>query len=343
MPDTLSFRFKLKRGANFVLDVDERVPLQGITAITGPSGSGKTTLLRGLAGLDEDVVGARYVRFAGQIWDDERITVPPEERRVGMVFQEPALFPHLSVAGNIGYGARRRQVKMTDAIIEALELGPMLSRDVSGLSGGEARRVALARALASDPALLLLDEPMSGLDTTRKAAFLPYIARAVAAALVPTVYVTHAADEVTTLADRVLALSDGASLGWQSPPMRLSGRVVGSASGGMVVSIDGGADGGVGANLVLPVRAFPGERIGLGMSADTLQVSAQHPGEGSALTVLPASVLKNDGSPDVPKKLQVLGQTIALPPHVPVPSGRENVWLSVLRFFPRPQPGDSGH
>ncbi len=340
MPDTLSFRFRLKRGANFSLDVEERVPLNGITAIVGPSGSGKTTILRGLAGLDEDVTGSRYVRFAGNIWDDDRVALPPEERRVGMVFQDPALFPHLNVGGNIGYGARRRQVKSTEAIIEALNLGPMMSREVVGLSGGEARRVALARALASDPELLLLDEPMSGLDASRKADFLPYIARAVAAAQVPTIYVTHASDEVISLADRVLELRDGKSLGWQTPPMRLMGKVVGVADGGMVVSIDGGA---AGANLVLPVRAFVGERIGLGLSPDAIQISAQHPGAGTALTVLPARISQQNhmpaGSGGV---LRVLGQDLTVPANVRLPAGQSNLWLSVLRVFPRPQLSDSG-
>ena len=343
LPDTLSFRFQLKRGAGFRLDVEERLPLKGITAITGPSGSGKTTILRGLAGLDEDVRGSRYVRFAGNIWDDERIALPPEERRIGMVFQEPALFPHLSVAGNIGYGARRRQIKSTDAIIDALNLGPMMSREVTGLSGGEARRVALARALASDPALLLLDEPMSGLDALRKTDFLPYIARAVAAAQVPTIYVTHAADEVISLADRVLDLKDGKSVGWQTPPMRLTGRVAGAGEGGVIVSIDGGADGSVGASLVVHVRALIGERIGLGLSPDAIQISAQHPGEGSALTVLPAHVAKSDETHlGIGTVLKVLGQELKLPPSVKVPLGHSNVWLSILRVYPRPQLADSG-
>ena len=114
MPDTLAFRLRLKRGTAFTLDVEERIPLNGITALSGPSGSGKTTLLRALAGLDGDADAAvREIRFGASVWDDGGFSVPPEERRIGMVFQEPALFPHLNVARNIGYGACPRYMSAT--------------------------------------------------------------------------------------------------------------------------------------------------------------------------------------------------------------------------------------
>ncbi|MEM9970130.1 MAG: ATP-binding cassette domain-containing protein [Pseudomonadota bacterium] len=334
MSDTLSFRFLLKRGSAFTLDVDEQVPLSGITAISGPSGSGKTTLVRALAGLDTEVTGVRQVRFAGTPWDDERTSVPPEERRVGMVFQEPALFPHLSVAVNVNYGAKRRGVTSTDAIIDALDLGRLMHRGVSGLSGGEARRVALARALASDPAIILLDEPMSGLDGSRKGDFLPYIARAVGAARVPAIYVSHSAEEVATLADRVLTLREGKSTGWDVPPMRLTGRVVGSEAGGMQVRINGSDD----ATISVPMRAFMGERIGLGLLPGNLMISTHHPGEGSAMGIFPARLVVDAQGR---RSLSVFDQAIALPSGAAAPPAGEKLWLSILKVYPRPEPGDS--
>ena len=341
MPDTLSLRLRLKRGASFTLDVEERIPLTGITAVTGPSGSGKTTLLRALAGLDAETSGTRAVRFAGAVWDDEAHSIPPEDRRVGMVFQEPALFPHLSVARNIGYGARRRRVVATDAIIEALDLAPMMAREVTSLSGGEARRVALARALASDPAIMLLDETMSGLDAQRKADFLPYLARAVTAARVPTIYVTHAADEIATLADRVLALRDGRSAGWLTPPMRLLAKVVGTAAGGgMTLRVEGASEADIDGTLTVPVRAPAGERVGLGLLPDALHVSVDYPGEGSAMVVLPATLETSEDRADR-AVLKVLGQALVPPTQMRLPRGHQRLWLSILRVFPRPELGDS--
>ena len=200
MPDQLHFRLKLRRGPTFVLDAEETVPLEGVTAISGPSGSGKTTLLRALAGLDRRAGGERIVTFAGQDWDRPTHNLPSEDRRIGFVFQDPSLFPHLSVSGNLNYGARRRSVSSIGAIVDALELSPLMDRSVHGLSGGELRRVSLGRALAADPAILFLDEPMAGLDAARKAEFLPYVARAVSQARVPALYVSHATDEVVALA-----------------------------------------------------------------------------------------------------------------------------------------------
>ena len=163
----------------FRLQVQEEVPLGGITAVNGPSGSGKTTFLRVLAGLEPGTVGT--VRFAGQSWQDDATHLPPSLRRVGVVFQDARLFPHLDVAGNLSYGARRRGVKEDHVarIAEALRITPLLNRGTGGLSGGEARRVAVARALASDPQLLLLDEPLSGLDAELRATTLRVIADAV--------------------------------------------------------------------------------------------------------------------------------------------------------------------
>ncbi|NNE88399.1 MAG: ATP-binding cassette domain-containing protein [Silicimonas sp.] len=333
MADTLDFSVLLTRDALFSLDVAESIPLEGITAIVGPSGGGKTTLLRTLAGL-ERAEKAR-IAFRGEPWEEVGVFVQPEARRVGYVFQNNTLFPHLDVAGNIRYGARRREVRSYDAIVDALDLGALMSRSVLGLSGGEIRRVALARCLASNPGVLFLDEPLAGLDAARKSELLPYIGRAVAEAQVPSIYVTHSPDEVTALADRVLGLSGGRLTGWRTPPARLIATVTAVSDGVMRVSIDG-ASAGQAAELALPLIADVGERVELGLPIDSLLLSAQDPGRSDALVTLPATVVESKGG----ISLDVFGQTLTLPKAGPYAIGAR-LWLSVLRVLPRPRLSDS--
>jgi molybdate transport system ATP-binding protein len=331
--DALEFRIELRRGDAFTLDVSAAIPMTGITAIVGASGGGKTSLLRTLAGLE---TGAKArTSFRGETWDGAGVRVAPEERRVGFVFQSPSLFPHLSVAKNLGYGARRREVPSYEAILDALDLRPILSRSIENLSGGEARRVALGRALASNPRVLFLDEPLSGLDRARKSELLPYIGRAVAEAQVPALYVTHSMDEVTALADRVLGLANGRLTGWRTPPARLLATVTSVTDGLMRVLIDG-ADIGQGADLSLPLIAHVGEKIGLGIPAESLMISSAAPGRSDALIQIPAKVLSVQGG----LTLSVHGQELRLPKGGPYDPGA-TVWLSILRVLPRAEPGDS--
>lgn len=334
MADTLDFHVRMARGSAFTLVAAESIPLSGITAITGPSGGGKTSLLRALAGL-EPRAEAR-VRFRGETWEDGRDRKPVEDRGIGFVFQEPQLFPHLSVAGNLAYGAKRRQVKSYDAIIDALQLGPMMDRSVRGLSGGEQRRVALGRALAANPQVLFLDEPLVGLDSGTKANLLPYIARAVGEARVPAIYVSHASDEVTTLADRVLGLSGGRLNGWQTPPMRLVARVI-DESGEIRRLRLLGAEPSDDADLMLPLRVRVGEFVGLSIPQESVLVSKVHPGRASALAVLPGEVQEQGGGLGV----SVFGQVLPLSRRNDLGPGAK-VWLSVLRVLPRPERSDSG-
>ncbi len=331
--DALEFRISLKRGEEFSLDVEERIPLSGISAIIGASGGGKTTLLRTLAGLERRAEAR--VRFRGEVWDGGGTRLSPEERRVGFVFQSPALFPHLTVGANLAYGARRREVASYDAIIDALDLRPLLGRGVENLSGGEARRVALGRALASNPRILFLDEPLSGLDRARRAALLPYIGRAVTEARVPALYVTHSLDEVTALADRVLGMAGGRLTGWRTPPARLTATVTSVTEGLMRVLIDG-ADIGQGADLSLPVIARVGEKVGLGLPPESLLISSAAPGRSDALLQLAATVAEGEGGLTV----SVHGQRLRLPKGGPYAIG-STVWLSVLRVLPRIEATDS--
>ncbi len=199
--------FALRGGAGgFRLDAAYDGPAGGITAIWGQSGSGKTSLLRALAGLTR-LDG--NLRFGDTVWQDGRRFVPAYKRRIGLVFQEASLFPHLSVQGNLDYARKRNGGAKVDVegIIDLLGVRPLLNRGVGALSGGERQRVSLARTLFSAPRLLLMDEPLSSLDATAKAAILPLISDI--SQRVPILYVSHDLSEVAALADRVLRMEAG--------------------------------------------------------------------------------------------------------------------------------------
>ena len=186
---------------------------QGITAVFGPSGSGKSTLLDSIAGLTAPDSG-RITAFGESLYSSSpRKNVSPEKRRFGYVFQDSALFPHMSVQDNVLYGYRlthpeRRTVEL-DQLISLFQLSTLLGRDVESLSGGETQRVALARALATSPRLLLLDEPLASLDAAFKGPIIRYLARIWKDLQIPMVYVSHSISEVMALAHDVLVLNDG--------------------------------------------------------------------------------------------------------------------------------------
>jgi molybdate transport system ATP-binding protein len=196
----------------FALDVDLQFASRGVTALFGPSGSGKTTLLRCIAGL-ELVAGGR-LRVNGERWQENDFFLPVHQRALGYVFQEASLFPHLSVQGNLDYGAKRSRQSRTDAsnqstIVELLGIGHLLPRKPERLSGGERQRVAIARALLASPKLLLMDEPLAALDRERKREILPYLERLRDELDIPIIYVSHAIDEVSRLADHLVLLEQG--------------------------------------------------------------------------------------------------------------------------------------
>lgn len=205
----LSVRF-----ADFTLDFEQQLELTGITAVMGASGSGKSTLLRCLGGLEREVRGR--LALGGTVFQDdaERVWMAPHRRRLGLVFQDARLFPHLSVGGNLRYAERRGkrtagQGPQPRAVVRALEVESLLGRRVHALSGGERQRVAMARVLLARPRLVMMDEPLSALDLKRKAELLPYIARLPEQFGIPVLYVSHAVEEVAQLANEVLVLSAG--------------------------------------------------------------------------------------------------------------------------------------
>ena len=200
-------RLRGRRGA-WTLDAELHAPAGEVTALVGPSGAGKSTLLRALAGLERM---AGEVRLGEDAWQDAARFAPPHRRAVGFVFQHGALLPHLSVRANLEYGRRRARAPAAelDAAVALLGLEPLLERSPARLSGGERQRVALGRALATAPALLLLDEPLTGLDAAAKAELLPQLRAVLARLAAPVVYVSHDPAEVTRVADRVLHLRAG--------------------------------------------------------------------------------------------------------------------------------------
>jgi len=198
--------------ASFVLEVDVEIRNR-VVAIFGPSGAGKTSLLDLVAGLRRPQTA--FIRFGDQVLTDTSrgVRVPARQRGIGYVPQDLALFPHLSVRQNLLYGRKPAgaadRLFSLEHITDVLEIQSLTARGVLDLSGGEKQRVALARALLTSPRLLLLDEPLAGLDTGLKAKILPYLARVRDEFKLPMLYVTHNPAEVSALCDEVLVMDRG--------------------------------------------------------------------------------------------------------------------------------------
>jgi molybdenum ABC transporter ATP-binding protein len=213
------------------LQVDFTLPLRdfalglaldvsGTVALVGPSGAGKTSVLRVIAGLAEPRRG--HVSLDGEPWFDaeRRVSLPPARRRVGLVFQDYALFPHLSVRGNVAFGAGGQPV---DALLDRFRIAHLAGAHPAELSGGERQRVALARALARDPEVLLLDEPLSALDAHTKSEVRHELAELLRDLALPTLLVTHDYEDAAALADEVGVLVEG-RLRQLGPPAELVAR-----------------------------------------------------------------------------------------------------------------------
>jgi molybdate transport system ATP-binding protein len=238
---TLEIDVTVRRGT-FELIARANAPVPGVVAAFGRSGAGKSTLVDALAGL-APTTGT--IRLGDTTWLDSNagVNVPPERRRIGYVFQDARLFPHLDVRANLRYGLKRaRGVEAFvdfDELVALLDLASLLDRTPHGLSGGERQRVALGRALLSQPRLLLLDEPLSALDAARREEVLPWLERLRDRWSVPMVYVSHRYDEVLRLATHLWLVDDGRIVAQGTPAatsldVRL-GRVLGPELYGAVV------------------------------------------------------------------------------------------------------------
>ncbi|MEL6829735.1 MAG: molybdenum ABC transporter ATP-binding protein [Pseudomonadota bacterium] len=218
--EPLKIDLRLHRAA-FDLSIDAELNLDCITAIFGPSGSGKTTLLRLLAGLERPSAG--QIKMSGETWVDTAagLFVRPHRRPVGLVFQSGRLLPQRSVFGNLNFAyARRlddRPGHSVERVVEAFDLAHLLPQASDTLSGGERQRVALAQAVLTNPKLLLLDEPLVGLDHARKRQILPYLKALNTEFGLPIIYVSHDLEEVSWMADQTLVLEHGAVIGQGAP------------------------------------------------------------------------------------------------------------------------------
>lgn len=205
-----------QRLGSLELAIDLVSTTNGVLALFGPSGAGKTSILNWLAGLNRPDSGS--IRVNDRVLFDAAagINLPPEDRDLGYVFQEPRLFPHLGVRGNLLYGwhlrrhHRRTRPEITfDQVVHLLGIEHLLDRRVHGLSGGEQQRVSIGRALLAQPQLLLMDEPLAAVDAHRKSEILPFIESLQAELSIPIVYVSHDPDEIMRIADQVALIVDG--------------------------------------------------------------------------------------------------------------------------------------
>jgi molybdate transport system ATP-binding protein len=292
----------------FTLDVDLQLPAHGITGIFGASGSGKTSILRCVAGLETPRPG--IVQVAGETWQDERVFVPPWQRRTGYVFQDAALFPHLDVRGNLEFARKRSGTHAPlDAAIELLGIAALLDRRPHTLSGGERQRVAIARAIASGPRLLLLDEPLAALDIARRGEILPWLLRLRGELSLPMLYVTHSVDEVARLADTIVLLDRGRVVASGAAPEVLSridaSAMFGDEAGALLegrvaqrderwqlaqVAFDGGA------LWLRDTGLAVGRGVRLRVLARDVSIATAEPRGSSIQNILPATV--EDAAPD---------------------------------------------
>ncbi|XPF96109.1 molybdenum ABC transporter ATP-binding protein [Colwellia sp. RE-S-Sl-9] len=206
----LSFNFN-SQFDGFALSVKQTLPTKGITGIFGHSGSGKSTLLRLISGLENSTTGQLSLNGNVLFDSDHKLNIKPEKRRIGLVFQDSRLFPHLNVQQNLAYAHKRclhKQLNIDD-IIDLTQLTPLLHKKVTLLSGGEKQRVAIARAVLSEPELLLLDEPLSALDNQNKALMITLLLNVQRTLNIPMLYVSHSLAELQQIADNLLVMKQG--------------------------------------------------------------------------------------------------------------------------------------
>lgn len=310
----MSLQFSIRhRFGDFTLDAEIEAPT-GITVLFGSSGSGKTSLIRAVAGLLRPDQGRASVDGTLLFDTQTRHWTAPHKRQVGYVFQEPRLFPHLTVQQNLRYGrwfARNRMSREREQeLVELLGITALLSRRPESLSGGEKQRVAIGRALLCEPKLLLMDEPLAALDAPRKAEILPYLERLRDETAIPILYVSHSVSETARLATTVVVLEHGKILSAGPTDQVLANPdlapVFGLREAGAMVTgkITRHHDDGLselttaGGPLFLPhLSTSIGQSIRIRILANDVMLSTQRPSGISALNILQAQVISiRDGS-----------------------------------------------
>ncbi|BCP54602.1 molybdenum import ATP-binding protein ModC [Kaistia sp. 32K] len=320
---TLSVSVRKQLG-QFTLDIELQTG-PGVTALFGRSGSGKTSLVNQIAGLARPDRGSIILDGRTLVDTERSVFVPPGKRRIGYVFQEGRLFPHLSVRSNLLYGRwltpRARRWGGLDEVVELLGIGGLLARMPRDLSGGEKQRVAIGRALLASPDCLLMDEPLAALDRERKAEILPYIERLRDAKRLPIVYVSHSVEEVARLADTVALIDGGrvAALGPVGEVFAHLGAVGDWEAGAVLEAVVVAQDPADGVTrldhpagpLVVPhVDAAIGTRLRIRIRARDVTLAVGEPGRLSVRNRLAARIVEigSEPSPDVGVRLDVGGE-----------------------------------
>ena len=311
---TLAFAARHRQG-DFHLDAQFEVG-RGLTVLFGPSGSGKTTIVDLIAGLRRPDSGRIVVDGAVLLDTSAGVFVPPHRRKLGLVFQDARLFPHLSVRQNLLYGrwfaGLSRERSAYGGVVDLLGLGGLIDRAPATLSGGERQRVAMGRALLAEPRLLLMDEPLASLDERRRREIIPYLERLRDEAGLPIVYISHSLWEVTRLATTVVAIADGRVIASGAPSAVLQAAVFDANREGPGSLIEARVVGqedrfaltrlasAWGEWLVPGIEAPEGSALRLWVRASDVMIARRRPADVSALNVFAARVVeitsRNGGS-----------------------------------------------
>ena len=302
---TLSVRLR-HRFPDLSLDVAFDMPSPSVVVLFGPSGAGKSTIIAIAAGLLRP--DACRIAVDGQVLadSDAGIWLPPERRRIGLVFQDARLFPHMSVAGNLRYGQRRAPPGAIgfDDVVDLLGIAALLNRRPRTLSGGELQRVAIGRALLAQPHLLLMDEPLASLDAARKAEIMPYLVRLKTALRLPVLYITHAMEEVVRLADSLVLIE--------------AGRVVASGSLGEIAARG---------DLSFSLRDDAGAVIDTRVTSHDAQRQLTMLRAGDAIIRVPLI----ETPPDQPVRLRIPAREVILAAEAPKSISVQNVIPGIVR------------
>ncbi|PLX69520.1 MAG: molybdenum ABC transporter ATP-binding protein [Denitrovibrio sp.] len=305
----LEFR-AIKEHTNFRLDASFVCNKGMVTALFGKSGSGKTSIINMIAGLQKPDVGRIAVGERLLFDSYQNINIPTQKRNAGYIFQDGRLFPHMSVESNLRYGFKGQKNEMFQEIIELLGIEDLLERRPHKLSGGEKQRVAIGRALLTSPDFLLMDEPLSALDSARKQELIPFIGRMVEKFKMPVVYVTHSLDELLALGDNAVLMSNGSCIESGSVEevvsnpanmehLGLTGRVsVLKAvavdqhnSSGIISLVDG--------KLMIPTRQYKtGTKLRVTLRSEDVTISIKKPEGLSARNIIKGKVTKMEQTTD---------------------------------------------